>query len=229
VVWCCGVCVCVCVAVQTILLGPESACAALNDTHLALPMLSPSTEPYLYSQPRPSQMVALWDMRSISAQLDTTSPAELDLHCCGTLLQPSASIAAVSRSVVSLAMCRGLLAACFNRLPGGDRPCVCVWDVPTRELLRTISLPERTHSFFHPNVIVAGSLSHYGLHICLDDYRIALSAVCTRGDWREPLDGHPAMLATSLLVVQEVGPEFVREAPAPSRRRAQRAGAWTTG
>ena len=85
----------------------------------------------------------------------------------------------------------------------------------------------RQHAHFHPNVIVQNSLSGYGAHIALDGYRLALTAQVKPGDWREELPGgdcaeRRTMLGvggahsngksvSSLLVVQEVGPDWLRD------------------
>ena len=56
----------------------------------------------------------------------------------------------------------------------------------TRELLRKISLPSRSHPHFHPNVVVPNAVSRFGHKLDLDDYRIAVTAdMRHRGDWRE--------------------------------------------
>jgi len=107
---------------------------------------------------------------------------------------------------------------------------VCIWDVHTRDQLRTIELPSRRHAHFHRNVIVPNSVSSFGACLAMDDYRIALSACCKEGDWQESIvDEHGLpCLATSLLVVQEVGPEWARTPPrvphpAPARMEPRRA------
>jgi hypothetical protein len=91
-----------------------------------------------------------------------------------------------------------------------EHSCVCVWDSLTQQQLRTISLPSRQHAHFHPNVVVQYSVGSFGLHMALDEYRIALSATCKHGDWIEEADNGSPYAATSLLVVQEFGPDWCR-------------------
>ena len=142
-------------------------------------------------------------------------------------------------AVGSLSLCRHLLAAWFRPVHNPLRAweearcsqtVVCIWDVHTRDQLRTIELPSRRHAHFHRNVIVPNSVSSFGACLAMDDYRIALSACCKEGDWQESIvDEHGLpCLATSLLVVQEVGPEWARTPPrvphpAPARMEPRRA------
>lgn len=148
----------------------------------------------------------------------TSQPNRLALHrpiaawpnetCC--VLQPAAAAAELlgtKMRILAAAMSRHCVAACFARRREVAPSLVCVWDLQTRRLLRTVSLPSRQHVHFHPNVIIQNSLTAFGFHIALDDFRIALSAQCKQGDWREEVDGWP-FHATSLLVVQEFGPDW---------------------
>ena len=74
--------------------------------------------------------------------------------------------------------------------------------------------------------IVQNSVERYGMCLALDAYRIALSATVREGDWREQVtdcaqrqaDGSSGSscssavgYATSLLVVQDLGPDWLRE------------------
>ena len=110
--------------------------------------------------------------------------------------------------VCSVAVSRRLVAATVN-VRG-----VFVWDGLTRLLLRRIELPSRTHAGFHPNIIVPNSLSLFGVFgLAIEGTRLALAAEVTEGDWRPPIElpGGRTEAARSLLVVQEVGPEWLRE------------------
>lgn len=110
--------------------------------------------------------------------------------------------------VCSVAVSRRLVAATVN-VRG-----VFVWDGLTRLLLRRIELPSRTHAGFHPNIIVPNSLSLFGVFgLAIEGTRLALAADVTEGDWRPPIElpGGRTEPARSLLVVQEVGPEWLRE------------------
>ena len=143
-----------------------------------------------------------------------------------TLMPPKAGLVgpkctAVSSSVVAASFCQVNSVHCWE---------VYCWDVNTRELLRKISLPSRSHPHFHPNVVVPNALSKFGYSLDLDDYRIAVSAEMRhRGDWREEVydlqcnamdgpdprnvinEGPGTGPARSLLVVQEFGPGWLRE------------------
>jgi len=80
------------------------------------------------------------------------------------------------------------------------------------EPLCSIGLPSRQHSHFHPNIVVPNSLSGFGHCVALSEHRIALSAICHGGDWREVVheaDGD-SYLPRSLVVVQEMGPPWWR-------------------
>ena len=80
------------------------------------------------------------------------------------------------------------------------------------EPLCIIGLPSRQHSHFHPNIVVPNSLSGFGHCVALSEHRIALSAICHGGDWREVVheaDGD-SYLPRSLVVVQEMGPLWWR-------------------
>jgi hypothetical protein len=96
-----------------------------------------------------------------------------------------------------------------NLLAAAAEGHVVVWDTHSRTQLCSIGLPSRQHAHFHRNVIVPNSLSWYGEHLAIDDRRIALTAACQEGDWREELTGADGVrcFARSLLVVQEMGPE----------------------
>ena len=60
--------------------------------------------------------------------------------------------------------------------------------------------------------MVPNSLSGFGHFVALSEHRIALSAICHGGDWREVVhnaDGD-SYLPRSLVVVQEMGPPWWR-------------------
>uniref|UniRef100_A0A7S0PW87 Uncharacterized protein n=1 Tax=Coccolithus braarudii TaxID=221442 RepID=A0A7S0PW87_9EUKA len=112
--------------------------------------------------------------------------------------------------VLSVAVGPRLVAAAFGA------NCVAVYatsavDGSGGEPLCTIGLPARAHAHFHRNVVVVNSLSAYGRCVCIEDTRIALSALCHPGDWGEELrdaDGEH-YVASSLVVVQEMGPSWL--------------------
>ena len=117
----------------------------------------------------------------------------------------------------SVSMSGALIAACVHergRLTLQGAPHVVVWHVPTRTQLRTLTLPTRQHACWHPNVVVQHSVSMFAWKMAIEDYRIVLSCQVKHGDWRELVgDAHgdaPPYYATALLVVQEVGPEWLR-------------------
>lgn len=117
-------------------------------------------------------------------------------------------------AAIRVAMSGCMVAACFE----GNRSTsscagVYLFDATTRQCLRTLQLPERRQPNFHRNIIIQNALSHFGYTLDLEGSRVALGVRCCPGDWAEPVvsvDGERAE-ARSLLVVQEAGPDFLRE------------------
>ena len=126
-------------------------------------------------------------------------------------------------TIATLAMSSNLVAACFAGLSAGGwslKNRVIVWDSATQQQVSEVGLPSRQHAHFHHNVIVQNSLTEYGAHLALDDFRIALSAKCSPGTWLEDMRSEGSQDlggassqeagAAALLVVQEVGPSWLR-------------------
>ena len=203
---------------------------ALSETHLAAPLLSDASPsqalpPWPSARGAASAAVCLW-------RLDALLEATGDAPCQGetVLLLPFTRSRRDPASVMRIAISGQLVAATL----AGNR--VFVWHVSAECALATggalhqtaqretrsrcveieplclIGLPSRQHSHFHPNIVVPNSLSGFGHFVALSEHRIALSAICHGGDWREVVhnaDGD-SYLPRSLVVVQEMGPPWWR-------------------